>query len=161
MCVISGNNFFILADLELNGLESGNGDEKQQTWAPALSSGRSVLTSLMASGVSLDYDVDHKPAKPSKSEWKLRLGTASLTLARVSRMAKWSGGPLKDRQAPDRFELEGQVALDEIGISAILHISHRDRRRKTLTAWCVRYGVLLCCIAVLLIYRQPFLDSDR
>lgn len=129
--------FLILADLELNGLESGNGDEEAVGEPRRLSSRRSVLTSPVANGVSLDYDGLGKTCR-SLPSLALSGDSLPLTLAGVPRMAK-CGIPSvarKDRQVHlTHFELEGlRCLVDKLESATAQEMRpYRDRRTKTLS----------------------------
>lgn len=118
--------FFILADLELNGLESGNGDEEAVDREPRrLSSRRSVLTSPVANGVNLDYDGLGKTCRSLPSLKKTLSGDSSSDSGRGSQNGQvWDSqcSPRKDRQVHlTHFELEGLRCLVDKLESLPLH----------------------------------------
>lgn len=117
---------FILADLELNGLESGNGDEEAVDREPRrLSSRRSVLTSPVANGVNLDYDGLGKTCRSLPSLKKTLSGDSSSDSSRGSHNGQvWDPqcSPRKDRQVHlTHFELEGLRCLVDKLESLPLH----------------------------------------
>lgn len=118
--------FFILADLELNGLESGNGDEEAVDREPRrLSSRRSVLTSPVANGVNLDYDGLGKTCRSLPGLKKSLSGDSSSDSSRGSHNGQvWDAqcSPRKDRQVHlTHFELEGLRCLVDKLESLPLH----------------------------------------
>uniref|UniRef100_G1P3W0 Lysine-specific demethylase 2B n=1 Tax=Myotis lucifugus TaxID=59463 RepID=G1P3W0_MYOLU len=118
--------FFIPTDLELNGLESGNGDEEAVDREPRrLSSRRSVLTSPVANGVNLDYDGLGKTCRSLPSLKKSLSGDSSSDSSRGSHNGQvWDPqcSPRKDRQVHlTHFELEGLRCLVDKLESLPLH----------------------------------------
>lgn len=118
--------FLILADLELNGLESGNGDEEAVDREPRrLSSRRSVLTSPVANGVSLDYDGLGKTCRSLPSLKKTLSGDSSSDSSQGfqnGQVGDSQCSPRKDRQVHlTHFELEGLRCLVDKLESLPLH----------------------------------------
>lgn len=117
---------FILADLELNGLESGNGDEEAVDREPRrLSNRRSILTSPVANGVNLDYDGLGKTCRSLPGLKKSLSGDSSSDSSRGSHNGQvWDSqcSPQKDRQVHlTHFELEGLRCLVDKLESLPLH----------------------------------------
>ncbi|XP_039091303.1 lysine-specific demethylase 2A isoform X1 [Hyaena hyaena] len=113
-------------DLELNGLESGNGDEEAVDREPRrLSNRRSVLTSPVANGVNLDYDGLGKTCRSLPSLKKSLSGDSSSDSSRGSHNGQvWDPqcSPRKDRQVHlTHFELEGLRCLVDKLESLPLH----------------------------------------
>lgn len=118
--------FFVLVDLELNGLESGNGDEEGVDREPRrLSSRRSVLTSPVANGVNLDFEGLGKTCRSLPSLKKTLSGDSSSDSSRGSHNGQvWDPqcSPRKDRQVHlTHFELEGLRCLVDKLESLPLH----------------------------------------
>lgn len=113
-------------DMELNELESGNGDEEGvDREARRLNSKRSVLTSPVANGVNLDYDGLGKTCRSLPSLKKTLSGDSSSDSSRGSHNGQvWDpqGSPRKDRQVHlTHFELEGLRCLVDKLESLPLH----------------------------------------
>ncbi|GAB1302002.1 Lysine-specific demethylase 2A [Apodemus speciosus] len=113
-------------DMELNELESGNGDEEGvDREARRLNSKRSVLTSPVANGVNLDYDGLGKACRSLPSLKKTLSGDSSSDSSRGSHNGQvWDPqcSPRKDRQVHlTHFELEGLRCLVDKLESLPLH----------------------------------------
>uniref|UniRef100_A0A8C8TWF9 [histone H3]-dimethyl-L-lysine(36) demethylase n=1 Tax=Peromyscus maniculatus bairdii TaxID=230844 RepID=A0A8C8TWF9_PERMB len=113
-------------DMELNELESGNGDEEGvDREARRLNSKRSVLTSPVANGVNLDYDGLGKTCRSLPSLKKTLSGDSSSDSSRGSHNGQvWDPqcSPRKDRQVHlTHFELEGLRCLVDKLESLPLH----------------------------------------
>lgn len=160
----------MLADLELNGLESGNGDDEAEREPRRLSGRRSVLTSPVANGVNLDYDGLGKACRSLPSLKKSLSGDSSSDSGRGSHNGQvWDPqcSPRKDKQVHlTHFELEGLRCLVDKLESLPLHkkcvptgiededaliadVKVRAGERRTCLAPSVSQGVRACaCLCV-------------